>query len=227
MKVLFTVMLFAGALLGQTVQAGNPNALKPAFSITVLPWASPADNASVRITRVALVNDSLRLEIENNSSDAVIAVGIGYPFSGCFSGLASIGSADAMRFPGMDSVNVPPHGRVWYTDGHMASYLATAATNNKTRYVQARAGIDSVVFANGKRVDFVENEKAKQLAQSNLEAAVRGGTCQAWRWEEALDGVNAFQPPSDTTTNKVRRNDREAGVSYTCTVHDNLIHCPD
>ena len=218
-------MLLAAALLGQTVQAGNPNALKPAFSITVLPWSSQADNASVRITRIVLVNDSLRLEIENNSSDAVVAVGIGYPFSGCFSGLASIGSADAMRFPGMDSVDVPPHDRVWYTDRHMASYLATAATNNKTRYVQARAGIDSVVFANGKRVELVE--KAKQLAQSNLEAAVSPGACEKWQWEEALDGVNAFQPPSDTTANKVRGNDHKAGVSYTCSVHDDLIHCPD
>lgn len=226
MKVFFHVVLFAGALLGQTVQAGRPNALKAALSITVLPWSSPANNASVRITRVQLVNDSFRLEIENHSSDAVVAVGIGYLFSGCFVGHASIGSsADGMRFPGMDSVDVPAHGRVWYIDRHMASYLATAATNNKTRYIQARGGIDSAVFANGKKVEFVE--KVKKLAARNLAAAVGADTCETWQWEEALDGVNAFQPPPDTTANKVRGNDVEAGVSYTCTVLNDVLHCPD
>lgn len=225
MKAIFHVILFAGALLGQNVQAGHPNALKGAVSVTVLPWSPPADPVSVRITRVELANDSFRLEIENDASDAVVAVSIGYPFSGCFVGHAGISSADAVRFAGMDSVDIPAHGRVWYTDEDMASRLADAAIMNKTRYVQARVGIGSAVFASGKTVQF--GPKGKNLAENKPTAAVSADTCEKWPWEEVLDGVHAFQPPPDTTANKVSGNHREPGVSYTCSLLDDTLHCPD
>jgi len=63
MKVIFHAILLTGTVLAQTAQTNHPNALKSAVFVTVMPWSQPAENAQVHISRVELVEDSLRLEI--------------------------------------------------------------------------------------------------------------------------------------------------------------------
>jgi hypothetical protein len=151
-----------------------------------MPWSPPAENALVRISRVGLVKDSLRLEIENGASDAVVAVAISYPFSGCFVGDAAIGSGDSKRIPGMDSIDIPAHGRTSYTDDHMASHLAVAAVMQKTRYVQADAVIGAVVFASGKKIKL--GAKPKNISYTDSAGLPEKDICEKWPWEEVLDG---------------------------------------
>lgn len=226
MKAVFHAILLTATVFAQTAQSDHPNALKSAVSVIVMPRSQAADNALVHISRVELVDDSLRLEIENGASDAVVAVAIGYPFSGCFVGHAGIESGDAKRIPGMDSIDIPAHGRIWYTDDHMASHLAVAAIMQKTRYVQADAVIGAVVFASGKKIEL--GARPKDSADSDTAGLVQSDICEKWPWEEALEGVHAFQPPPPGKTSVPLNGDRsKAGVSYTCNVLDNVLHCPN
>jgi len=225
MKAIFQAILLTGTVLAQTAQTNHPNAPKRAVSVTVMPWSPPAENALVHISRVELVEDSLRLEIENGAPDAVVAVAISYPFSGCFIGHAAIGSGDAKRIPGMDSIDIPAHGRTSYTDDHMASHLAVAAIMQKTRYVQADAVIGAVVFASGKKIEI--GAKPKNSSYTDPAGLAEKDICEKWPWEEVLDEVHAFQPPPDRMDIPLSGNHGKAGVSYTCGVLDNVLHCPN
>ncbi|MGC2448392.1 MAG: hypothetical protein WA477_12170 [Candidatus Sulfotelmatobacter sp.] len=178
----------------------------------------------MHISRVELVEDSLQLEIENEASDAVVAVAISYPFSGCFVGHAAIGSGDAKRIPGMDSIDIHAYGRTSYIDDHMASHLAVAAIMQKTRYLQADAVIGAVVFASGKKIELGAKPKNSSYTDP---ARLAENICEKWPWEEVLDGVHAFQPPPDKMGIALSGDHTKAGVSYTCSVLDKVLHCPN
>jgi hypothetical protein len=123
----------------------------------------------------------------------------------------------------MDSIDIPAHGRIWYTDDHMASHLAFAAIRQKERYVQADAVIGAVVFASGKKIKFGAKNNSDDPGRT-----VKKNICEKWPWEEVLDGVRAFQPPPLDRTDIPSSGDHsKAGVSYTCSVLDNILHCPD
>jgi hypothetical protein len=187
-------------------------------SINVTPISN--ENALVRVTRVDLKGDYLKIEIENGTRRPVIAIALDYQFHGCFPGEASISGGDGRRVPGMYSVNIPAHGRVWYLDDHMASRLALAAIMQKSRYIRARPVIFAAVFANGNEIRF------QATRHGNSNGSMPDGVCETWSWNDALNRVHGFQLPTSTTVRN-QLDAHSAGAHYTCSVSFDLLHCPD
>ena len=96
-------------LLAQTAQRTDLTTLKGAVSVTVAVLSHPDASALVRVTRIELADDYLRLEMENTTPVPVIAVDIRYELSSCLTeGFSAMGGAvDTRRVPGMASVDIP------------------------------------------------------------------------------------------------------------------------
>jgi len=220
------LLVVTAILLGQTAQPPDLTTLKGAVSVTVAALSHPDSSALVRVTRIELADDYLRLDIENTTPVPVIAVDIRYEHSSCLTeGFSATGGAvDTKRVPGMASIDIPAHSRVWYEDGHMASRLAYDAITQKTRYLQARAEIIAAVFANGKRIRWdTWGPEPKHPMES-----VDSGICEKWLWNDALNGVRGFRPPPHKPGGGLNENHAgNTSVTYTCSVVDDVLNCPD
>ena len=124
----------------------------------------------------------------------------------------------------MDSIDIPAHGRVWFDDDHMASRLALAAIEDQTRYVQARVGVGAAVFANGKRFKLRAPPPEPNSWRQGMEP-VSSSVCQKWLWNDALNTVHSFQPPIDKLSQEFHVG--STGVNYTCSVSNDVLHCPE
>ena len=149
------LLVVVATLVGQTAQPPDLAPLKSTVSVTIAALSHPNASVLVCVTRIELADDNLRLEIENRTPQPVIAVDIRYELSSCLKEVFSAagGADDARREPGMASIDIPAHSRVWYEHKHMASHLAyDAIAQKKTRYLQARGEVIAAVFANGKEI---------------------------------------------------------------------------
>jgi hypothetical protein len=145
-----------------------------AVSISVTPL-TPHKNALVHVTRVDLSGDYLKIEIENATPNPVMAVWLGYRFSGCFPGEGSISGGDGKkRIPGAHYVDIPAHSRVWYLDDHMASRLALAAILQKTRYIQRVLSWLALFFRTGMRFALTHGIRTRTTPRKQIVFAKRG-----------------------------------------------------
>lgn len=226
--IIQTVLLLVvtATLLGQAAKPTDLTTLKGVVSVTVAALSHPDASALVRVTRIELADDYLRLEIENTTPVPVIAVDIRYELSSCLTeGFSATGGAvDTRRVPGMASIDVPAHSRVWYEHDHMASRLAYDAIAQKTRYLQARTEIIAAVFANGEETRWEDfGPKPKHPME-----AVESGVCEKWLWNDVLNEVRGFRPPPHEPGRRLNENHAgKTSVTYTCSVDDDVLYCPD
>jgi len=226
--IIQTVLLLVvtATLLGQAAKPTDLTTLKGAVSVTVAALSHPDASALVRVTRIELADDYLRLEIENTTPVPVIAVDIRYELSSCLTeGFSATGGAvDTRGVPGMASIDIPAHSRVWYEHDHMASRLAYDAIAQKTRYLQARAEIIAAVFANGEETRWEDfGPKPKHPME-----AVESGVCEKWPWNDVLNEVRGFRPTLHKPGGGLNENHADdTSVTYTCSVDDDVLHCPD
>jgi hypothetical protein len=209
---------------GQTQSTGSTT-FRGAATVKVIRLSPPDPASMVRITRIELEDDNMKLEIENTAPEPVIAVDIRYALSGCLvEGPWGVGSgADTRREPGMTSIDIPARSRVWYEDQHMASHLAYTAITQKTRYLWSRPEVIAAVFASGTKARWESLGDIKHSVQ-----AVESAVCEKWRWNDELNSVRGFRPPvRNPDTGSRQTYGRATGVTFTCSVTDNLLKCPE
>ena len=103
---------------------------------------------------------------------------------------------------------------------HIASTLANWALLHETRFVEGRAEVVAAVLEDG------SERRWKNVAEpKSAPVAFDAGICEMWPWTYKLVAGASIWPPepgpsaSESTADGV-------GVTYTCRVIDDLIHCP-
>lgn len=220
--------LLCGVLLGQITHADDSHSFKHLMAITVTahqpvqlhPAAGtwwPSDLSTVRVSKVELDGEDIRVRIENTTSVPVRSVKIQYAYISCFDGAKSTSHA------GMASVDIPARGYTWYDDDRMASVLALSAAREKTRYLQVYASIYAAVFIDGSEAGFWDvGNRASEQPIPKVDDAV----CQQYPWNDAPNSLRGFVT-SDRKSTQSHARVEDGAVSYTCSAVGDHLHCPD
>ena len=124
----------------------------------------------------------------------------------------------------MASIEIPAHSRVWYERQHMASHLAFDAIAQKSRYLQARGEIIAAVFANGRKIRWEGWQPKPNHGRMEAVDAV----CEKWPWNDALNGIRGFRPSPHRLDGELTKNHAgNTSLTYTCSVVDDVLNCPD
>jgi len=222
------VLVIAFAALPLHSQAEPPDA-----SVSVVPQPRPHTDAIARVARVTLEGRSLRLEIENTGSLPITALTVLYEASSCSTGNVVSWATDS-RLPqrnpssplGSSETGVitelPAHSRIWYDDYQSPSSIANWALHKKTRYVQAQAEVIGVVLKDGTRIQW----KRVAAPEQALDGFDRDA-CVNWPWSDKLNvitGTAIYPPEASVNANEIVS--KGLGVTYSCKVVDDLLHCP-
>jgi hypothetical protein len=126
----------------------------------------------------------------------------------------------------MASIDIPAHSRMWYEDNHMAPRLASDGIRERKTRSSKRVHKSPLLCSRMGRT--FDGGWATGPGQGTRRKQWTAALVEKWLWNDALNGVHGFQSPPHKTAGGLNENYPDnASVTYTCSVIDDVLHCPD